>query len=136
MKQRRKPARPRSGTGGGWLWKGTLIGAAAGVGGCAVLAALLHGGILPETLGMAAGQTAAGCAALASGIAGGMIAREQRLVCGVICCAVLAAVMLIGNLLFVGQVRLPTGWLCGTAAAAGWTALRMAGPRRRAYRRK
>ena len=136
MKQGRKTGRPRSGNGGGWLWKGVLIGATAGVGCCALLAALLQGGILPEALGPAAGQAAAGCAALAAGIAGGALAREQRLARSAVCCAVLAAAMLLGNLLFVGQLRLPAGWLCGTAGGAGWTMLRMTRPKRRAYRRK
>lgn len=136
MKQKRKSgARPKSGP-AGWLWRSTAAGILTMAALCAVLAALIQGGVLPQQVLSGAGQAAAALGVLTAGLCCAAMASEQRLLWTAVCCGGLLLGLLLGSILSSEPLHLPLAGLAGAVLALTAAALRAARPKRRAARRK
>ena len=119
-----------------WVWKSVLLGGAIGVGLCALAAALVMGGVIPQEGLMTAGRCAALCSAAASGLICTGMAKEHKVLWAAVSSGCTAVCALMGNLLFVGQLRLPLLWLGAVAMTAMLAMLCQLRPKKRKYRRK
>lgn len=100
---------------------------------CALFAALIVKGVLPQTSDALAGSIAAAAAAFAGALLAAKQARSQKLLSALGVCAVFALALLLGNLLFIEgapdgalRIALPVV-LAGTLAG-------IMGSRKRAHR--
>ena len=119
-----------------WVWKSVLLGWLIGAGLCALAAAMVMGGVIPQEGLMTAGRCAALLGAVAAGVICGCMAKERKVFWAAMSSGCSAACALMGNLLFVGQLRLPLLWLGAVGAAALLAMLCQLRPKKWKYRRK
>ena len=119
-----------------WVWKSVLLGGLIGAGLCALAAALVMGGVIPQEGLMTAGRCAALLGAVASGLICACMAKERKVLWAAVASGCTAVCALMGNLLFVGQIRMPLLWLGAVGAAALLAMFCQLRPKKRKYRRK
>ena len=119
-----------------WVWKSVLLGGLIGAGLCALAAALVMGGVIPQEGLMTAGRCAALLGAVASGLICACMAKERKVQWAAVASGCTAVCARMGNLLFVGQIRMPLLWLGAVGAAALLAMLCQLRPKKRKYRRK
>ena len=119
-----------------WVWKSVLLGGLIGAGLCALAAAMVMGGVIPQEGLMTAGRCAALLGAVASGLICACMAKERKVQWAAVASGCTAVCALMGNLLFVGQIRMPLLWLGAVGAAALLAMFCQLRPKKRKYRRK
>ena len=87
-----------------WVGKNVLLGGLIGAGLCALAAALVMGGVIPQEGLMTAGRCAALLGAVASGLICACMAKERKVQWAAVASGCTAVCALMGNLLFVGPV--------------------------------
>lgn len=119
-----------------WIWKSVLLGGLIGAGLCALTAALVMGGVIPQEGLMTAGRCAAVIGVIAAGVICACMAKERKILWAAVSSGCTAVCALMGNLLFVGQLRLPLLWLGAVGMAALFAMFCQMRPKKRKYRRK